>query len=273
MGKAYNTLMEIIYVDSMFFLNLVIDYLLLSCTAAVCGLSTRRLRYLAGALIGAAYSVAVYLPGLSFLSLPVMKLVSALFMALAAYGGEKSVLRCTLTFLAVSAAFGGFVYCITLTGRRPAFDMRTLILSFSLCYMLLMLVFKYRAARSEKGFAEAEIVLGEKSVRFRVMLDTGNELRDPISNQHVMVVCPHAVKGLFPPDAELDFSDAVRFLEDADKLPALKGRVRLIPYSAVGSSGMLPAFKADKVLVDGECRELMTAISEKVWGDGFEGIV
>ena len=265
--------MEIIYADSMFFLNLVIDYLLLSCTAAVCGLSKKRLRYLSGALIGAAYSVAVYIPGWDFLSSPVIKLASALLMALAAYGGERSVLRCSLTFLAVSAAFGGFVYCITLTGLRPAFDMRTLILSFSLCYALLMTVFKFRAAHCEKGFADVEIALGEKTVKFRAMLDTGNELCDPISGERVMVACPHAVKGLFPEDAELPFDDAVAFLEAASALPLLEGRVRLIPYSAVGSSGILPAFRADKVLVNGEGREVMTAISEKVWGDGFEAIV
>ena len=265
--------MEIIYVDSMFFLNLVIDYLLLSCTAAVCGLGTKRLRYLSGALIGAAYSVAVYIPGWSFLSSPLMKLLSALLMALAAYGGEKSVLRCSLTFLAVSAAFGGFVYCITLTGRRPAFDMRTLILSFSLCYSLLMLVFRYRAARCDRGFTDVEIELEGKSVRFRAMRDTGNELCDPISGLSVMVVCPHAIRGLFPENVKLPFDDAVAFLEAAANLPMLEGRVRLIPYSAVGSSGMLPAFKADRVLVNGEKREIMTAISEEVWGDGFEGII
>ena len=265
--------MEIIYVDSLFFLDLVIDYLLLSCTAAVCGLSVKRLRYLAGALIGAAYAVAVYLPGGDFLRSSVMKLLSAGLMALTAYGGEKNTLRCTLTFLAVSAAFGGFVYCITLTGRRPAFDLRTLILSFSLCYALLMLVFKYKAARYGRGFADVEIELDGKRVRFRAMLDTGNELCDPISGQRVMVACSHALRGLFPEGAELPFDDAVAFLEKAGELPALKGRVRLIPYSAVGSSGMLPAFKADSVLVNGEKRELMTAVSEKVWGDGFEGIV
>ena len=265
--------MEIIYVDSMFFLNLVIDYLLLSCTAAVCGLGVKRLRYLSGALIGAVYSVAVYIPGWSFLTTLPVKLIAALFMALAAYGGERSVLRCSLTFLAVSAAFGGFVYCITLTGRRPAFDMRTLILSFSLCYALLTLVFKYKAVRSDRSFTEVEIELGEKRVRFRVMLDTGNGLRDPISGWPVMVACPHALRELFPKDAKLPFDDAVAFLEVAETLPQLAGRVRLIPYCAVGSSGMLPAFKADSVTINGEKREIMTAISEKVWGDGFEGVL
>ena len=59
-APAYNASMEIIYVDSLFLLNLAIDYLLLSCTAAVCGLTVKRLRYFAGALIGAAYSAAVH---------------------------------------------------------------------------------------------------------------------------------------------------------------------------------------------------------------------
>lgn len=265
--------MEIIYVDSLFLLNLVIDYLLLSCTAAVCGLTVKRLRYFFGAFIGAVYSAAVYIPSLGFLSSPVIKLCAALFMALAAYGGEKSILRCSLAFLAVSAAFGGFVYCITLTGKRPAFDMRTLILSFAMCYALLTLVFRYRAARCERGFADAEIALGEKQVRFRVMLDTGNELQDPISGEKVMVVCPHAIEGLFPANTKLSFDDAVEFMEAAAKMPELAGRVRLIPYTAVGSKGMLAAFRADRVTVNGEARELLTAVSERVWGDGFEGIV
>lgn len=259
--------------DSLFLLNLAIDYLLLSCTAAVCGLTVKRLRYFAGALIGAAYSAAVYIPGLEFLSSPVIKVAAALFMALAAYGGEKSLLRCSLAFLAVAAAFGGFVYCITLTGRRPAFDMRTLILSFALCYALLTLVFRYRAARCERSFADVEIELGGKRVKFRAMHDTGNELRDPISGERVMVACPHAVSGLFPEGGSLPFDDAVAFAETAAKIPELTGRVRLIPYTAVGSKGMLAAFRADRVVVGGEEKELLTAVSERVWGDGFEGII
>ena len=60
--RAYNLLMQVIYVDSLFFLNLCIDYLLCLVSARVCGLVLKRSRYLLSALIGAGYSVAVFLP-------------------------------------------------------------------------------------------------------------------------------------------------------------------------------------------------------------------
>ena len=265
--------MEIIYLDSLFLLNLVIDYLLLSCSAIVCGLRTKRLRYLAGALLGAGYAVASLLPGCGFLSSAPMKLVSALLMALAAYGGEKSLLRCALVFLSVSAAFGGFLYCITLAGGYPAFDLRTLLLAFALCYLLLSLLFGYRVRRSDRQRVEVALSLGGRTVRFMALVDTGNELRDPISGAPVLLVCPHAVEPLFAGHEELLRRDPVSFLEEADRLPMLRGRVRLIPYSAVGVTGMLGAFRPEGVSVDGEARELMAAVSEKVWGDGYEGIV
>ena len=265
--------MEIIYLDSLFLLNLVIDYLLLSCSAMVCGLRAKRLRYLAGALIGAAYALAAVLPGCGFLSSPIMKAASALFMALAAYGGEKNLVRCALVFLTVSAAFGGFIYCISLAGAYPAFDMRTLLLAFALCYLILSVLFGWRTHRSDRQRVSVTLSLGGKSASFMALLDTGNELRDPISGLPVMLACPHALEPLFTGHEELLRRDPVSFLEGADKIPTLKGRVRLIPYSAVGVTGMLGAFRPESASVDGQPCELMAAISERVWGDGYEGIV
>ena len=113
--SAYNLLMQVIYVDSLFFLNLCIDYLLCLVSARVCGLVLKRLRYLLSALIGACYSVAVFLPGLDFLASPLCKLAAALLMGLAAFGGETKMLRCCAVFLSVSAAFGGAVWAISLS--------------------------------------------------------------------------------------------------------------------------------------------------------------
>ena len=79
---AYNCRMEVIYIDSLFFLNLGVDYLLCLASARICGLYLRRRRYVLAALLGAAYSVAVYLPGLGFLASWPGKLAAA---ALTAY--------------------------------------------------------------------------------------------------------------------------------------------------------------------------------------------
>ena len=69
--------MKYIYIDSLFFLSLFTDYLLCLITARICRLCLRRRRYLAAALLGAAYSVSVFLPDLSFMASRWMELVSA----------------------------------------------------------------------------------------------------------------------------------------------------------------------------------------------------
>ena len=57
-------------------------------------------------------------------------------------------------------------------------------------------------------------------------------------------------------------------------IPALAGRFRLIPYTAVGASGLLPVFRPDGLLVDGrEEKELLVAVSPSAAGEGFEGIL
>ncbi|MEI3085592.1 MAG: sigma-E processing peptidase SpoIIGA [Oscillospiraceae bacterium] len=60
----------------------------------------------------------------------------------------------------------------------------------------------------------------------------------------------------------------------AGESPELAGRMRLIPFSALGGTGLLPVFRPDSVRVDGEERTgLLAAISAAAAGDGFEGIL
>jgi len=58
--------MTVVYVDSVFVLNTVMDYLLLLSTARLTGVPLRRRRYLLAALAGGVYAVAVFLPGGGF---------------------------------------------------------------------------------------------------------------------------------------------------------------------------------------------------------------
>ena len=77
--------MTVIYVDTLFLLNAIIDYLLLLLAARLAGEPLRRLRFAAGAVLGGLYAVAIFLPGLGFLAHPLCKAASGLLMLLAAY--------------------------------------------------------------------------------------------------------------------------------------------------------------------------------------------
>ena len=89
--------MKILYLDVLFFLNFLTDYLLCLCSGRLCGLVLRRRRYLLAALFGAVYALIAAFPGGSFLTRPILKLAAGLLMAWIAFGGEARPLRGMLT--------------------------------------------------------------------------------------------------------------------------------------------------------------------------------
>lgn len=265
--------MEKIYLDSLFVLELTVDYLLLLCTARLMGLVLKRRRYLLSAIFGAGYSLLSLLPALGFLPLPLMKLCSGLALSLIAFGAERDFFRCTLCFFAVSALFGGALWALTLAGGRPALDLRTLFLSFAIIYMLLRLTLRQRLRLSRRAHAEAFVRLGDKSCRFMLLLDSGNCLKEPVGGREVLVASPEAVAALFPGQEPLLSLEGAALVEAAAALPELRGKLRLIPYSALGGSGLLAGFVPDEAEVDGEARQLVVALSPAARGEGFEGIL
>lgn len=264
---VYDAPMEVIYLDRLFAVNALIDYLLCLLTGRICGLVLKRPRYLGAALLGAAYAVAAVLPRLALLASGPGKLVCASLMAALAFGGEAKPLRCGAVFLGVSAAFGGAVWALSLAGSRPSLDLRVLALSFALCYGGATLLFRGQAQLPSLPRAELRLCLEGKESRFMALRDTGNRLCDPYSGAPVLLASPHALAPLFP-GADLT-RDALTLLRE----PSLAGRFRLISYSSVGGDGLLPVFRPDLVEADGTAlRDQLVAVSPAACGEGFEAI-
>ena len=227
------------------------------------------------ALLGAAYSVCVFLPGFAFLGRPVWKAVFAALIAFAAYGGERRALRCTGVFLALSAALGGALWALELNFGYIRLDLRLLTVFFLLAYAALRFIFSASAHVSGRSLRLMEIHMFSRSCRLTAMVDSGNCLTDPVSGAPVAVVCPQALKELFGSAGSLlEINDPVELLSSSSAFPELKGRLRLIPFSALGGRGLLPVFKPDSLLIDGrEDRDRLVAISPKAAGAGFDGII
>jgi len=271
--------MEVIYVDLLFLFNLAADYLLCLCTGRICGLVLRRLRYLAAAFLGAVYAAAVYLPHLGFLAAPPLRLAAGLLMGLAAFGAERRPLRCAAVLLAVSAAFGGAIWAISLAaGGSPAgpvpLSRRLLLLAFALCYAALQLLFRLRGKSGERQRVEVRASFLGREASFTALLDTGNALTDPLSGAQVLVACPHALRPILRENTELFAAlSAVELLEASAQIPELRGRLRLLPYSALGGGGLLPVFRPDSLLIDGLARRgVLVAVSPRAAGEDFEAL-
>ncbi len=250
--------MRIIYADSVLALNFVIDYLLLLSTGKICALPLVRWRMALAALWGGAYAVGS-LAYPQFFALAACKIFSGIALAAIAFGGLGGFLRATAVFFAVSAAFGGAVYAaLSIGGVDPSkslvlpLSLRTLILSFALCYALLSIVFRGAARRGRAEVGKVEVSLRDRNVSFKALRDTGNELRDS-KGAPVIVAEWAAAAPLFPELREQPALDPASLLLEMDALDGMRGRGSLLPcLTATNPNGLLPCFRVDAVFINGK---------------------
>ena len=259
--------MGVIYLDTLFLLNLVVNYLILLAVAKIAGLCVSRWRIGLGACLGASYAVLAVFPQLGFLATAPMKVVSGVLMAFVVFGRKQGILRLLVIFFAVSAAFGGAVYAIALglgTGAGAGqlylpISLRVLLVSFALCWGAMSLVFR-RLGRDIGGkLLQIEVFRRGKSASFMGLLDTGHSLTDPVTGGGVLVAEVEAVAPLFSSEALqlLKGPEAARPVELFSALQACSDGLGfyLIPYTAVGvREGFLLAFRPERVQIEGKVK-------------------
>ncbi len=276
--------MTVIYIDTLFLLNTIVDYLILLSTAKVAGEVLYRWRMGLGAVLGGCYAVAIFLPKLTFLQHPICRLAVAVAMVLIAFWGCLHLLRLTLIFFALSCAFGGGVLAIALLGGEglsltggviySGMDLKIVLLSAAGCYCLLTLLFR---RWGKHGVMTGELVavkltMGERQVTLLALQDTGNTLTDPVSGRPVIVAEGRALEGLFPQGEAFTVEE---LLHPAETMEGRRGtelahRLRILPYRAVGvDGGLLLAIRVDGIRLGGNGgRGGLVALSPTPLSDG-----
>ncbi len=267
--------MTVVYIDLLFLLNFIANYLLLLAAGRMAGAALVRWRIGLGAAAGALYAALVFLPELGWLAHWPCKLAAGVLMALIAYGGETRLLRVTVLFFGASAALAGAVLGLELLGNvsltlnhgvfYTPLDIRLLLLLFVACYFVLSLFFR-RVGQHGGELARLEIALEGGAVTLTALRDTGHSLTDPADNRPVAVVFWQALSGILPGWA--DPADPIRSVEQCHA--AGSRQARLIPYRAVGvECGMLLAVRTQGVTVDGKpMGKLLVALSPTPVDDG-----
>lgn len=273
--------LTVVYLDGVFLLNLCVNYLLLLCTARLGGMLISRWRLAAGALVGAIYAVIVFLPHMEFLLDPLCKIAVGVFMVLLAFGATKHLLRASLLLFAVSFALGGAVYGIGflsgggLTLQNGVFysvaDTRLLLLAAALCYAVFSYVLRHMGRQNAQQVLPAVLRIGDKTLGLRALVDTGNHLVDPATNQPVLVVDGTMLSGWLEQDT-LTADALARPVEAMARLSEQGGahRYRLLPYRAVGvDAGLLLAVRLDSAKIGVERYEgAIAALSPTPVSDG-----
>ena len=276
----------VVYLDSVFIINMLVNYFLLRLTARLMSAPPLRLRCALSAILGGIYAVAAFVVGSGWLEETIVKLALGILLCLIAFGSEKQFFRMTVLFLALSCVLAGAVLAVNLLGGKSVIengvyyfnaDWRVFFLSAGSIYVLLRLLFAKGITHGARGeLTEAKLFHRGRSAALRVLCDTGNTLRDPMTGRQVLLAEAGAAANLFTPEErrlllQRDLS-AVELLEHLPK----SGGFFLLPYRAVGvENGMLLAMRCEKAEIGGKKYQKLplAIVPGKLNGEGnYEGL-
>jgi len=263
-----------IYLDILLLENVVINYLILYVTARFSKLKASTLRLFAGAIVGALYVVFIIIqPGVRVYYTALAKILLSFFIIAITFSPRKvlSFLKTlvifyisTFIFAGAALAFlyfnqqGGFVKngIIYVFGQSKGSLMFFGIATVGIIVKIFMEVIQSRITR-EKLLVPVKIAFDNRAIALPALVDTGNSLKDPLTNIPVMVVefkaleeiLPSEIKGIFENSKEDDLSCVTAAISTSRWF----SRFRLIPFSSLGKeNGMLIGFKPDFIQVGEE---------------------
>jgi len=260
-----------VYIDEVFLLNALVDYLLLLCTGRLAGAVLIRKRLALAAFLGGLYAAAAWLPDWAFLNHPVCAFAVGTGMVCLSFGTNRGLLRVGLVFLGVAAAFGGGMLALEyMTGASPTMNLKTILLAAAGCYAFLTLIFQGGVRHTGGDLVTVELTLEERKCRLVALVDTGNTLVDPLTGQAVMVAEGEKTATLFPQDGRPKAEDLRNPVGALERLQKEGRKWRLLPYRAVGvDCALLLAVKVDSAKVGGEdYGPILVALSPTPVSDG-----
>lgn len=266
--------MPVIYLDVLFAVNLLINYIILRSCSIFVNLKQNNLRIAFGSLIGAVYSVLIFFPDFSILYSVIFKFLISMLIVAAAYPFFTigSYIKTLSVFYLVSIGFGGCVLCVFYfsdVGAKLGAVYSNGVFYFNLPWTILLLsgLLFYFAAKifgiiSKKAYASHNlkkkliVIHNNKTAEITALLDTGNSLVDPISLSPVIIVEYKSVKNLFSEAicAGLERMETNNIEWIMSEVTEKGLSTRIIPFSSLGKeNGMLIGFVPDRVEIHDEC--------------------
>lgn len=266
-----------IYLDVIWALNFLFDTLLLYLTAIILKRGIKYRRLILGGLIGSVIILLSVTPLNDYSSHPLVKLFFSVLMVLAAFGFKrlKDFFRALMTLYFTTFLIGGALigvhYFIQYDVRlSPNLVMGSYGDPVSWLFVLLGFPLAWHFSKTSLERIEmtkirydqiikVSIKLGETELNIKGLIDSGNQLYDPISKMPVMFV---SLKNY-----EFDIPESIKKLaEEAESIILGAGmvceewerKIRIIPYKVVGTDHQLIiAIKPDEMIIEKDEESLL----------------
>ena len=269
----------IVYLDIIFFENVLMNYIIIFTTGMILKNEFKRRNVLLASCIGAIYSILMYLNILKITSNFIMKIVLSIVIIKIAFNPKKrkTFFKNLLMFYLVSFIFGGCIFALMYIVKPQYIQIRNgvfvgtypikiAIAGGIVAYVVTQISFKMIKTKINKKdmIYTLEIFYKEKSIQIHGMLDTGNLLKDPITGTPVIIVQKDKLLNLFSQNIlnniEKILGGDVKFTIDEEEIFS---KVRILPFSSIGNeNGMLVGIKVDyiNILIDETSKKMKDVI-------------
>lgn len=259
---------QVIFIDVLLFENFILNYLLLYIINRFCRCRAKLWRIALGSIIGASYVMVMFFPGLRVLYSLIIKLMIPMVMIAIAFSPSdiRDFLKMLILFYLEAFIIAGCIICIFYLSKQEVgiYNGAALLNKMTANYMIVgslaaivMVKFGFdyfdNYHRGEKDRINIEIFINEKSCHLTALVDTGNSLKDPLTNVPVVVVYTKAILGILPDEILPGEAreDSLDYITENIPKSNLKSRLRLIPFKALGTdNGLLTGIRVDRIYID-----------------------
>lgn len=250
-----------IYLDLIFFLNFVFDFLLLTTVSLLLKRNIKWYQLLLGSLIG-AFSIFILFIEVNNLTLFIFKFIISIIMTIAtfSYKDMKYTFYNFLYLYIVSLFLGGTLYLLNI---QYSYKNNGLVfyhngLSINLIVLLFITpIILYLYIKSHKKYQntfsnnyKVDLIINHKKYHFNGYLDTGNKLYDQYKKRPVSLIYTDKIK--------YDYHNLI-----------------LVPYETVNGHGVIKCLRADYMYINHKKYEqvLVGLANQKFHFDGIDMII
>ena len=260
-----------IYIDVVLIENIIMNFIILLATGIALKEKIKILRLLISSFIGAVYSIISYISIFKIYSNIILKILLSIIIVYIAFNPQnmKKMWKNILIFYLTSFVFGGvafaFIYIIKpqeiimknglFLGTYP---LKTIFLGAIIAFIIIVATFAIVKTKISKKdmFCEIEIEFNRKTIQTTAMIDTGNLLKEPITNTPVIIIEHTLLYNCMPKEILNNLDELLG--GEFEKIPEQVkkeyiSKLKLIPFSSLGKqNGMLVGIKAQSVKIKKE---------------------
>ena len=224
-----------LYIDVLFLVNFMMDYILLLLVRKMLKCTATHGNICIGAMTGSFLTCLVIIlpvlhPFLKFILFHVVVNTAMIKAGLKIKDMRKFVKALLMLYT------GGFLLGGVMEHFRQYIKIGSMFLLVAVAaYYVVTWIWSFIVSvqRVNQYQCRAQLYLGQKKCCIKGMIDTGNGLRDPVTNEPVSI---------------LDRKTAMKFLGE-EKM----GKIRYVPYHSIGKrEGVLPVVRIDKMCVEND---------------------